>query len=503
MMFNREKYSRITQIYKLFSNFVLLIGLSFFSLPNFIFAQNLNSLQESGRIQPYSENPMYWQYMGEPLMLIGGTDSDNIFQLQYIDEHLDELVAIGGNYVRNTMAWSREEDVWPYQLNDEGLFDLEQFNLEYFDRLERLLKLAYERDIIVQVEIWATWNFYMEGSEGYPKRGWNLSPFNPLNNVNYTAAESGMPTIINYSKSEYPGEHSFFYTRFEELDLEVVREYQEAFVNKILDITFQYPNVLYCMNNEVNEAHSWGSFWSQFIQNRAADEGVSVQTSDMFDINSLTHPRHREILNDPVYTFIDISQNNFHTGEVHYELVRYLYEYSRRGPLKPLNNTKVYGGVWTYDEGGEDEGVARFMRNLFAGAASMRFHRRESSPYTKQRNYYGLGLGGEAKSVIKSTRMLLDEVNPWELSPTYNYVLARYRNEAYALVNQGDTYLVYFPNGGNAELDLRKETGGYHVKWLNVMNSIWIDGHQAGAGNLVELDSPGDGHWVAVIQRGD
>ncbi len=473
------------------------------SLPHFIIAQSSNSIQIDDLIQPYSENPMYWQYMGEPLMLIGGTDSDNIFQLQYIEEHLDDLVANGGNYVRNTMAWSREEDVWPYLRNDEGLFDLEQFNPEFFDRLERLLKLAYDRDIIVQVEIWATWNYYMEGDEGYPKRGWNLSPFNPLNNVNYTTDESGMPTEINYSKSEYPGEHTFFYTRSEELDLEVVREYQEAFVNKILDITFQYPNVLYCMNNEVNEAHSWGQYWAQFILGRAAEEGVSVQTSDMFDLNALTHPRHREILNDPVYTFIDISQNNFHTGEVHYELVRYLYEYSRSGPLKPLNNTKVYGGVWTYDEGGEDEGVARFMRNLFAGSASMRFHRRESSPYIEQRNYYGLGLGDDAKSVIKSTRMLLDEVKPWELSPTYNYVLARYRNEAYALVNPEDTYLVYFTNGGNAELDLRMETGAYRVKWLDIMNSVWIDEHQVEAGNLVELDTPDDGHWVAVIQRGD
>ena len=31
-------------------------------------------------IQPYSENPWYWQYRGEPIILRGGSDDDNMFQ---------------------------------------------------------------------------------------------------------------------------------------------------------------------------------------------------------------------------------------------------------------------------------------------------------------------------------------------------------------------------------------------------------------------------------------
>ncbi len=53
------------------------------------------------------------------------------------------------------------------------------------------------------------------------------------------------------------------------------------------------------------------------------------------------------------------------------------------------------------------------MRNLFAGAASMRFQRRDANMYTEElRNYYGQGLGDAAKAVFKSTRMLLKEVKP-------------------------------------------------------------------------------------------
>jgi hypothetical protein len=456
---------------------------------------------QRNRIQPYSENPMYWQYKSKPIMLIGGSDSDNAFQLNYLEKHLDEMVAHGGNYIRNTMGWSRKEDVWPYIQNEKGLFDLNKPNPEFFKRFEKLLKLAYDRDIIVQVEIWATWNYYMKGQKGYPKRGWGVNPFNPINNINYTIEESGLPKEIDYSKSKYPGEHTFFYTRTEEKDLPIVRKYQEDFVDRILEISFRYPNVLYCMNNETNEAHSWGQYWAQFIQNRALARGVSVETSDMYDLNSLTNPRHRMILDDPAYTFIDISQNNFHTGETHYELVRYLYEYSSSGPKKPLNNTKIYGGnfLWSYDLVGESEGIARFIRNLFGGAASMRFHRRTANPYEKQENYYGLGLGSEAKTILKSMSMLFEKINPWELKPTYSHLLNLSRNKAYTLADPEYKYVVYLTNGGGIKLDLRDNSGMFQVLWLDMMSSEWKDNYQVEAGELINLQAPGMGPWIIVV----
>lgn len=31
-------------------------------------------------IEPYTQNPSYWQYNGQPILLFGGSDRDNIFQ---------------------------------------------------------------------------------------------------------------------------------------------------------------------------------------------------------------------------------------------------------------------------------------------------------------------------------------------------------------------------------------------------------------------------------------
>ena len=58
----------------------------------------------NNRIRPYSKNPFYWQYKGEPVLLLGGSIEDNLFQISDIEAHLDLLHAVGGNYVRCTMS---------------------------------------------------------------------------------------------------------------------------------------------------------------------------------------------------------------------------------------------------------------------------------------------------------------------------------------------------------------------------------------------------------------
>jgi hypothetical protein len=59
-------------------------------------------------IQPYQDNPRYWQYKGKPTMLLGGTDDDALFQwagdMDLLNRQLDLLQKCGGNYVRCTMS---------------------------------------------------------------------------------------------------------------------------------------------------------------------------------------------------------------------------------------------------------------------------------------------------------------------------------------------------------------------------------------------------------------
>jgi hypothetical protein len=140
-------------------------------------------------IQPYSKNPRYWQYKGKPVMLLGGSKTDHIFLLDDLKTHLDEIQAVGANYVRNTMSQREGKDLKPHKLLPDGKFDLDQWNQEYWKRFENMLKWTAEREIFVQIEVWDRFD--------YSTLNWKSSPWNPGNNVNYTYEQTGFAT-------EYP-----------------------------------------------------------------------------------------------------------------------------------------------------------------------------------------------------------------------------------------------------------------------------------------------------------
>ena len=54
--------------------------------------------ENANRIRPYTENPRYWQFKGQPVLLIGGSDDDNLFQWTglRLTEQLNLLKSVGG-----------------------------------------------------------------------------------------------------------------------------------------------------------------------------------------------------------------------------------------------------------------------------------------------------------------------------------------------------------------------------------------------------------------------
>jgi len=71
-------------------------------------------------IQPWNENPWYWQYNGEPVLLLGASSDDNLFQwpAEMLVPHLDSMKNIGANYVRNTMSDRNDRgfELYPFKL---------------------------------------------------------------------------------------------------------------------------------------------------------------------------------------------------------------------------------------------------------------------------------------------------------------------------------------------------------------------------------------------------
>ena len=181
---------------------------------------------EAKRIDIYPENPAYWMYGKKPILLVGGSCDDNLFQHPRLKKQLDILRAVGGNYIRNTMS-SRKDQGWEVQAFKQlpdGKYDLDQWNPEYWKRFEDMLKWTQEREIIVQIEVWATFDYYREY--------WAVNPFNPNNNVNYTTEETDLPTQVNSHPTRT--ENNFFWSIPKEKNQKIVLGYQQRFVDKML-----------------------------------------------------------------------------------------------------------------------------------------------------------------------------------------------------------------------------------------------------------------------------
>ena len=174
------------------------------------------------RIEIFPGNHAYWAYGDQPALLLGGSVQDNLFQIPGIEAHLDLLHSVGGNYVRCTMSSRDDGDVWAFARREDGRYDLDAWNEEYWRRFETFLRLTNERDIIVQIEVWATFDFYLEY--------WPRNPFNPNNNVNYSAEESGLPT----AKLGHPLSltNNWFWSVPAERNQPLVLKYQHRFVDR-------------------------------------------------------------------------------------------------------------------------------------------------------------------------------------------------------------------------------------------------------------------------------
>ncbi len=259
---------------------------------------------ESSPVSVSDENPYYWQYNGKTVLLLGGTWQDNLFNHPAgLAEHLDLLKSAGGNYVRNTMSHRNEGNVFAFKREEDGRFNLNQFNEEYWQRLKNFLDLCYERDIIVQIEIWDPWDHY-EDHQSYG--GWSHHPFNPANNVNYTAEESGLPTKIDYAPRGEPTEHPFFRTVPALANNKTILENQCSFVDKLLAITLEHPNVLYCVNNESGEQIEWSDYWADYVNKTAEKIGVKANITEMRRNEDVRAQDHHRVYNHPDrYTYLE------------------------------------------------------------------------------------------------------------------------------------------------------------------------------------------------------
>ena len=449
-----------------------------------------NKIQSATPIQPYSENPWYWEYNGEPILLRGGSDDDNLFQWTgtQLTEHLDLLVSVGGNYVRNTMSNRDEGNVSAFQRNSEDLYDLNQWNPGYWDRLRFFLDETAKRGIIVQLTLWDVFDL------GGPNDPWTGE-----NNV-------------NYSNDLISGDDDFHNT-VETNNTEGLN-YQKKYIDKLLSIAMKYNHVLYNINNESSEGPTWENYWAKYINQAAENMNREAYVTTMqFDP---TNSVRSAMTYRDIYSYVEISQNNQDSrgarGQGHWDNIINWRQKLASNPM-PMNNVKVYGGGegTNYSAGTETEAINRFWRNIFAGSASARFHR-PALP-----RVWGSGLNDRVQTNLRAMDMLLDEFDIFSASPyndLINHRVASVRSsvEAYVSANIGEEYAVFFPRGRfMIDGDPWEYVEQVRVRWLHIEELSWSetemvdvqwDGDRTNWGHraTITLKTPGNESYVALIE---
>jgi hypothetical protein len=231
----------------------LLAALIIFSTGCTDFKRDLNDVVSEGieipvdgPIQLHPENPHYFLYNGDPLVLI--TSAEHYGALLNLDfdykKYLAILGAEGMNYTRiftgtyfeipgesfsiknNTLAPEKDRVITPWaividDLSGDFKYDLSTWNDAYFERLRDLILVAADNNVIVEVTLF---------SSIYRDAHWDISPQNPSNNVN-----------IKHEVNRFDAQT---------LNNETLMQYQERFVRKMVRELNAFDNFFFEIQNE-------------------------------------------------------------------------------------------------------------------------------------------------------------------------------------------------------------------------------------------------------------
>ncbi|MGB3799514.1 MAG: DUF5060 domain-containing protein [Lewinella sp.] len=139
--------------------------------------------------------------------------------------------------------------------------------------------------------------------------------------------------------------------------------------------------------------------------------------------------------------------------------------------------------------------------NLMAGGAGVEWYFGANSPHNDLNLEDWRSRDGAYRWSAVARRFFEDYLPFWEMSP---------RNELtesetdWCLAKPGEVYAVYLPFGRPAKLDLSGTEGEFTVRWYDPrLGGDLVDvGEMVAADDgVVELVPPGDGDWVALLQR--
>ena len=239
-----------------------------------------------------------------------------------------------------------------------------------------------------------------------------------------------------------------------------------------------------------------GAVLGGIIKEEAQRRGLRVCVTEMWDPWNLTDPTHARTYGHPdVFDFCDVSQNNWNSGQTHYDRLIWFRNnlLKQRGGARPMNNVKIYGVPYPPKQpyrADPDTNVQRFFRIIFAGCASARFHRPTA----------GIGISEAAQKAIRAARTFTDAFDIFSCRPAPELLSDREPNEAYCLANPPKLYALYFPKGGEVTLKVDGERT-FRVRWFDPETADFRNAETASGDGLLRLRTPSRGRaWLVLVE---
>lgn len=420
------------------------------------------------------ENPNYFSLNGSPIIVIGsGEHYGALINLDFdYQTYFQTLKSAGLNHTRLWMGPHRSADgdfdipndtlnpvsgrwITPWKTSG-GKFNLSSWNPAYFTRLHSLMRAAADAQVIVEITLFSVYYFDTD---------WNISPFNPSNNINDTWDAD----------------------RFNALSTENGRlfAFQENYVRKLVQELNPYGNLYFEI---VNEA-VWGGGATQEFQKRVAEWIISTE-ADL--------PNQHLIAQDQgEASQPDIAHEGIKIWNMHYskpgEISSSLWF---RGVIGN-NETGFFG---TADDGYRKEAWTYLLEG--AGLYSMLDysftvgHEDGSNPQS------GAPGGGSAelRKQLAILKRFIESFHFVRMSPDLEVVTWGNSGNAIAMSEPGQQYALYLD--GAHQLGLNLPGGYYQAKWVDTLSGQNLGNFSfSHAGGEKELSAPDHVHEVALSIR--
>lgn len=441
-------------------------------------------------LQLHPENNHYFQFRGQPVVLMGSTEHYGaLINLDFdYTRYLDEIHVCGLNVVRvfagayqeipgsfnitdNTLSPAAGRAVLPWARTeipgaaDGGMkFDLAQWNATFFYRLRDFVKTAGQRGIVVELTFYSLF---------YNDELWDISPMNATNHINNVGA-GGRNACFQITSDLLP--------------------YQLALVRKCVTELRDFDNVYYEIANEPYIGAA-----SLAWQDRVTSEIVTVESSfPEKHLIAQNIANEQLVITDPNPS---ISIFNFH-----YAL-----------PEAALNNlglNRALGDDETgYATNGErqDFPYRREAWEFMLSGGSVFNHLDYSFTASREDGLATAAAPGGGGPAIRRQlgvlRWFLEGLPLLSCTPQPGFVTGGVPTGATARAFgvAGEAYAVYLQGGSQADLSLNLPEGNYHSMWIDPRSGLILGEEtfaHAGGGRI--FSTPAYSEDIALkLSRGD